>query len=77
MAVRATVRNGRIIVDEPTDLKDGTTLDLVIDDEGDELSEMERVALNLAISRSWQQALAGKTAPIEEILERLRDRRES
>ena len=33
--IRARVRNGRLIVDEPTDLPEGTELDLVIDDAGD------------------------------------------
>lgn len=77
MAVRATVRNGRIVVDEPTDLPDGTVLDLVIDDEGDDLDESHRAALQAAISRSWRQALAGMSAPSAEILERLRARRGS
>lgn len=72
MAVRVTVRNGRIVVDEPTDLPDGTVLDLVIDDEGDDLDETERAALHAAISRSWRQALAGTSVPGAEILERLR-----
>lgn len=77
MTVRVTVRNGRIVVDEPTDLPDGTVLDLVIDDEGDDLDETQRAALHAAISRSWRQALAGMSAPGEEILERLRARRGS
>lgn len=72
MAVRVTVRNGRIVVNEPTDVPDGTVLDLVIDDEGDDLDETERAALHAAISRSWRQALAGMSVPGEEILERLR-----
>jgi hypothetical protein len=75
MSVRATVRNGRLIVDQPTDLPEGTVLDLVVDDEGDQLDEEERRALNAAISRSLVQAEEGRTAPAEEILERLRARR--
>ena len=46
MSVRATVRNGRLIVDQPTDLPEGTVLDLVVDDEGDQLDPRERDALN-------------------------------
>lgn len=30
--VRAQVKNGRLIVDEPTSLPEGTVLDLVLDD---------------------------------------------
>jgi hypothetical protein len=75
MAMRATVRDGRLVVDAPTDLPDGTVLDLVIDDEGDDLDEEERAALNAAISTSWGQAKTGQTMPVEAILERLRSRR--
>lgn len=31
ITVRARVRNGRLVVDEPTDLPDGTEIDLVAD----------------------------------------------
>jgi len=75
MSVRATVRNGRLIVDQPTELPEGTVLDLVVDDEGDQLDDVEREALNAAISRSLAQADAGRTASAEEILQRLRARR--
>jgi hypothetical protein len=75
VSVRATVRNGRLIVDQPTDLPEGTVLDLVVDDEGDRLDEGERQALNAAISRSLVQAEEGHTAPVEDILDRLRARR--
>lgn len=77
MALRATVRNGRLIVDTPTELPDGTVLDLVIDDEGDELDEEERTALNAAISKSWRQAQEGQSQPVETILQRIRNRRGS
>ncbi len=32
MVVRALVRDGRLIVDEPTDLPEGTELELIVDD---------------------------------------------
>jgi hypothetical protein len=59
MGVRATVRDGRLIVDQATDLPEGTVLDLVIDDEGDQLDSVERDGLNAAISRSLAQADQG------------------
>src|SRR5690606_33716021 len=65
VSVRATVRNGRLIVDQPTDLPEGTVLDLVVDDEGDQLDDEERQALNAAISRSLAQADEVRTAPAE------------
>ena len=50
--LRARVDKGRIILDEPTTLPDGTIIDLVADDEGDDLTEEERRALHDASSGS-------------------------
>lgn len=72
--IRAKVTNGRLIVDEPTTLPEGTVLDLVIDDEGDDLDDQEREALHAAIERSWQSAKQGNLIPAEEVIRELRDR---
>ena len=34
--LRARVEKGRLVLDEPTTLPDGTVIDLVVDDEGDD-----------------------------------------
>lgn len=77
MGLRATVQNGRLVADEATALPEGTVLDLVVDDEGDELDEAQRRALDAAIELSLQQADAGQVSPASEILTRLRARRSS
>ena len=74
MGVKATVRDGRLRVDEATDLPEGTVLDLVIDDEGDDLGDEERARLHAALRKSLQQAEDGYVSPGEEILEELRRR---
>ena len=48
------------MVDEPTDLPEGTELDLVIDDARDSLDEAERTALDAAIARAWASVQAGE-----------------
>jgi len=58
--IRARVQNGRLIVDEPTDIPEGTELDLVIDDAGDSLDEAERAALHAAIGQAWASFQEGK-----------------
>ena len=58
--IRARVRDGRLIVDEPTDLPEGTELDLVIDDSGDSLDDAERAALHAAIGQAWASFQAGE-----------------
>ena len=70
--IRARVRNGRLQVDEPTLLPEGTVLDLVVDDEGDDLDERERAALNQAISHAWAQVNAGRGRPVEDMLRQSR-----
>ena len=73
--LRARVEKGRIILDEPTTLPDGTVIDLVADDEGDDLTEEERRALHAALSASWTAAEAGRLRPASAILDELRQRR--
>lgn len=73
--LRARVENGRIILDEPTTLRDGTVIDLVADDEGDDLTDEERRALHEALSASSKSAEAGHLQPASAILDELRRRR--
>jgi hypothetical protein len=72
---RAGVEKGRLILDEPTTLPDGTIIDLVADDEGDDLTDEERRALHAALSASWTSAEAGHLRPASAILDKLRHRR--
>ena len=67
-----TCPGGRLRLDHPTELPEGTELDLVIDDEGDDLTEEERQALHETLSKSWTSAQAGKLRPAAEIIEELR-----
>ena len=54
--LRARVENGRLVLDEPTTLPDGTVVELVVDDDGDDLTDEERRALHEALSGSWKSA---------------------
>ena len=57
-ALRARVEKGRPVLDEPRTLPEGTVVDLVVDDEGDELTSGERRALHEALLASWKSAEA-------------------
>lgn len=72
--IRARVQNGRLLVDVPTGLPEGTVLDLVVDDEGDELGDTDRAALDAAISRAWASASEGSVRSADEVLKALRAR---
>jgi hypothetical protein len=67
-SLRARVQNGRIVLDEPTALPDGTVIDLVAEDEGDDLTDADRVALEQTISKAWQSIQAGRGRPVAEVL---------
>ncbi|MGH9318990.1 MAG: hypothetical protein ACRD3V_03750 [Vicinamibacteria bacterium] len=72
--IRVKVKDGRLLLDEPTHLPEGTVLDLVVDDEGDDLTREERHALNDAISRAWDSAGAGRLKAAKAIVDELRAR---
>jgi len=73
--LRARVEKGRLILDEPTTLPEGTVVELVVDDQGDDLSEDERRSLHSALSASWKSAEAGHLRPASAIIKELRKHR--
>ena len=70
--LRAVVRNGRIVLDEPTALPEGTVLHLVLDDEGDNLDDNDRAMLRAAIREGIAEADAGHMVAADELLADLR-----
>jgi hypothetical protein len=73
--LQARVEKGRLVLDEPTTLPEGTVVDLVADDDGDDLSEEERRVLHEALTTSWESAEAGRLRPASALLDELRQRR--
>lgn len=75
--VRARVSNGRLVVDEPSDLPDGTEVVLAVVDEEDEdeLDDEERARLHEAIAASAAELDQGLGMPIAEVLAGLESRR--
>jgi hypothetical protein len=72
LAVKARVRNGRLVLDESTDLPEGTEVDLVAVDADDSLDEAERAALHAAIAEGLAEADRGDTVDAEYVLAQLR-----
>jgi hypothetical protein len=75
MAFRARVANHRLILDEPTDLPEGSVLDLVLDDEGDDHDDAERERLHAALEESEGQIARGEMVTADELLASLRPKR--
>lgn len=71
--VEGHVVNGRLVVEEPTQLPEGTVVKLVVVDEGDDLDDDERTALHAAIEESWASLRAGEGVPADDVLGELDD----
>lgn len=70
--LRAHVRGGRLVLDEPIDLPEGSEVDLVLADEQDDLDEEDRARLHAALDRARTQVQRGETIGKDEFLARLR-----
>lgn len=72
---RAKVVKGRLLLDEPTELPEGTVVDLFPDDDSDDLDENERAERDASIEKGWEEYQAGRSRPASEILAELKNRR--
>jgi hypothetical protein len=78
--LRAKVHNGRLVLDEPTDLPEGEVVELVrvdevLDNGGDYLDDEEREQLHESIQESIDQMKAGNLIDAEQALAELRAHR--
>lgn len=78
-AMKARVENGRLKLDEPTDLPEGKVVDVVLLDEvlltgGDELDDEERAALHESIREGIADMEAGRTVHARTAIAELRSR---
>jgi hypothetical protein len=76
---RAYVRSARLVIDEPTELPEGTTIELVSVDDvlangGDVMDSRDRVALEQDLEASLTEAKAGQVQNLDEVLTDLRSK---
>jgi hypothetical protein len=65
----ARVKNGRLVLDAPTDLPEGAEIPLELSDDLDDLPLDERRALQAAIREAWTRYQAGEPGmPAEQLL---------
>ena len=70
--LKAHVKNGRIVVDEPVDLPEGAEISVFLyDASADDLSPQERAALGRALERGVSQADAGDLVDADVVLAEL------
>jgi hypothetical protein len=71
-AIKAHVKNGQIVLDEPAELAEGMLVSVYLcNAEGDTLSDAERAALHRSLERSITQADAGELIDADEVLAEL------
>lgn len=76
-ALKAHVKGGRLVLDEPTDLPEGEVVELVpVDDVlangGDYLDEEERERLHESLDRGLRDVREGRTVDARQVIARLR-----
>jgi hypothetical protein len=72
MTLKARVHEGRLLVDEPTQLPEGTVVQLLPLDPGDWLDPDDRSALHRALLASQEDVSAGRLFDAEDVLRELR-----
>lgn len=73
MTLKAHVHEGRLLVDEPTQLPEGTEVELLPLDPGDWLDPVDREALHRALAASQEDVEAGRLFDADEVLRELRN----
>ena len=74
MTIKARVHAGRLVVNEPTNLPEGTEVELLPLDPGDWLDDDDRAALHAALARSEADVKAGRLVDAADVLKGLRGR---
>lgn len=72
MTITARVRAGRLVLDEPTTLPEGTQVALLPLDPGDWLDDTDRAALHAALRASDADLAAGRLVDAADVLRGLR-----
>ena len=74
MTLKARVKAGRLVMDEPTDLPEGTEVELLPLDPGDWLDDEDGAALRKALLNSEEDVKAGRLIDADAVLRELRSR---
>ncbi len=73
-ALRARVCGGRLVLDEPSSLPEGTEVELIPTGDIDDLDPEERARLHGFLADSIRKHVPGTGIPADEVLARLRAR---
>jgi len=74
MSLKAAVKGGHLVLNEPTDLPEGTEVELFALDPGDDLDPSNRQKLYDALSASETDLREGRLLSANDVLDRLTKR---
>jgi hypothetical protein len=75
LTLRAHVAQGRLVVDEPVDLPDGTEVRVEVLNDHDSLDDDDRARLHASIERGQDEIDRGEGIPAERVIADLRSSR--
>lgn len=71
-ALKAHVKNGQIVLDEPAALPEGAPLFVLVGDEANEMTDEERAELDRALDEADEDFAAGRVVSEEQMWAALR-----
>lgn len=74
MSLKVQVQGGRLVLDEPTSMPDGTEVDVAMLGD-DDLDPEQRAALHRALDESLEQEARGEVHDLAQVISSLRARR--
>ena len=72
LTLKGRVRAGKVVIDEPLNLPEGSEVDLIVVDPGDDLDDDERERLHAALVVAREEIERGEGVAAEDLIEALR-----
>lgn len=73
LPLQANILDGRLVLDEPVDLPDGTAVELMPVHDDDDLDDADRARLHASLERSAEQFARGESIPAADVLRQIRE----
>jgi len=72
LTLKGRVQAGKVVIDEALNLPEGSEVDLIVVDPGDDLDDDERARLHAALTVAQEEIERGEGVAAEDLIEALR-----
>ena len=69
LTLKGRVRAGKVVINEPLNLPEGSEIDLIVVDPGDDLDDDERERLHAALAVAQEEIERGEGVAAEDLIE--------